>query len=233
MRETETPEQCAKKSNRRQGHSCNYAAMTSSPTVVTSIDALETLYPQVNPNSLTKETSVILPEYRTLIEASPFVSLATVGPAGMDCSPRGDRPQAVHVVDETTLHLPDRRGNNRMDSLRNIVEDGRVALLWLIPGITECMRVNGRAVLRADDAARELYPMRGALPATVIEITVEAVYFQCARAVKRADLWNPAVQVERDSLPTPGQIMTSITSGAFDGQAYDDALQQRQAETLY
>ena len=207
--------------------------MTTPASFVTSIDELESLYPTVNPNSLTKESPVLLPEYRALIEASPFVSLATIGPSGMDCSPRGDRPNAVHVVDEKTLHLPDRRGNNRMDSLRNIVEDGRVALLWLIPGITECMRVNGTAVLRNDDAARELYPMRGVLPATVIEITVDTVYFQCARAVKRAELWNPEVQVNRDSLPTPGQIMTAITNGEFDGQAYDDALQDRQAKTLY
>ena len=207
--------------------------MTQPAHTVSSIEHLESLYPQVNPNSLTKESPVLLPEYRTLIEASPFVSLATIGPSGMDCSPRGDRPQAVYVVDEKTLHLPDRRGNNRMDSLRNIVEDGRVALLWLTPGITECMRVNGHAVLRCDDQARELYPMRGVLPATVIEITIDTVYFQCARAVKRADLWNPDVQVDRDSLPTPGQIMTAITSGEFDGQAYDDALQQRQADTLY
>jgi len=206
--------------------------VTEPAQTVSSIDQLESLYPTVNPNSLAKESPIILPEYRTLIEASPFVSLATVGASGMDCSPRGDRPQAVHVVDETTLHLPDRRGNNRMDSLRNIVQDGRVSLLWLTPGITECMRVNGRAVLRFDGEARSRYPMRGNLPATVIEVTVESVYFQCARAVKRAQLWNPDVQISRDSLPTPGQIMTSITKGV-DGQAYDDELQERQATTLY
>ena len=211
---------------------CDYWVVTAQQTV-SSIEQLEALYPQVNPNSLAKESRVILPQYRTLIEASPFVALATVGPGGMDCSPRGDRPYAVHVVDETTLHLPDRRGNNRMDSLRNIVEDGRVALLWLTPGITECMRVNGQAVLRCDDEIRGLYPMRGNLPATVIEVTVESVYFQCARAVKRAELWNPHVQVSRDSLPTPGEIMTAITNGEFDGQAYDDELQDRQAKTLY
>ena len=207
--------------------------MTNAPEIVTSIDQLEALYPPVNPNSLTKESPIILPQYRTLIEASPFVSLATVGPGGMDCSPRGDRPQAVYVVDNKTLHLPDRRGNNRMDSLRNIVTDGRVALLWLIPGITECMRVNGKAILRSDESVRAQYVVDGKLPTTVIEVTVDAVYFQCARAVKRAKLWDADVQVERSSLPTPGQIMTAITDGTFDGQAYDDALQERQAKTLY
>ena len=207
--------------------------MAKASDLVTSIDQLEALYPPVNQNSLTKETDRLLPEYQTLIQASPFVALATIGPGGMDCSPRGDRPQVVHVVDDKTLHLPDRRGNNRMDSLRNIVQDPRVGLLWLTPGLTECMRVNGQAVLRADQAVRERYDMQGKLPTTVIEITVEAVYFQCARAVKRAKLWDPSVQVERTSLPTPGQIMTAITKGEFDGQQYDDELQERQAQTMY
>ncbi len=200
---------------------------------VTSISQLESIYDAINPSSLTKETTVITPEYQKLIEASPFVSVATIGPEGMDCSPRGDRPQVVHVVDENTLHLPDRRGNNRIDTLRNIVSDGRIALMFLIPGITECMRINGRAVLRHDPEALAMYAVGDKLPATVIEITVEAAYFQCARAVKRADLWNHEVQVDRGSIPSPGQIMTAITSGEFDGQAYDDALQDRQAATMY
>ena len=205
----------------------------SAPRHVTSIAQLESLYPQVNPASLTKETAVITMEYRRLIEAAPFFALATIGPGGMDCSPRGDRPQAIFVVDEHTLHLPDRRGNNRLDSLRNIVEDGRVAILLLIPGVTECMRVNGRAQLLQDPEALTPYAANGILPATVIELHVESVYFQCARAVKRADLWNPDLRVDRSSLPTPGGIMSAITKGAFDGQAYDDALQERQAKTLY
>ncbi len=132
------------------------------------------------------------PEYRRLIEASTFVALATVGSRGVDCSPRGDQPAAVHVVDERTIHIPDRRGNNRLDSLRNVVEDGRVGFLWLIPGMDECMRVNGRA-----------------------------------------DLWDPDRHVDSGSLPTPGQIMSAITDGKFDGQAYDAALRERQARTLY
>lgn len=203
------------------------------PQTVTSIQQLESIYTAVNPSSLTKETVVVTPEYQKLIEASPFVSVATIGPEGMDCSPRGDRPQVVYVVDEHTLHLPDRRGNNRIDTLRNIVSDGRIALMFLIPGITECMRVNGRAVLRHDPEALAMYAVGGKLPATVIEITVEVAYFQCARAVKRADLWNSDVQIDRGSIPTAGQIMTAITSGQFDGQAYDDALQERQAATMY
>ncbi len=205
----------------------------ANPQIITSIEELESIYSTVNPSSLTKEMAVITPEYQELIEASPFVSVATIGPGGMDCSPRGDHPQVVHVVNQNTLHLPDRRGNNRIDSLRNIVNDGRIALMFLIPGITECMRVNGRAVLRSDPDILAQYGVGDKLPATVIEITVEAAYFQCARAVKRADLWNPAAQIGRGSVPTPGEIMTSITSGAFDGQAYDDALQERQAATMY
>jgi PPOX class probable FMN-dependent enzyme len=200
---------------------------------VTSIEQLESLYAATNPNALMKETGFITPEYRRLIEAAPFAALATIGPEGMDCSPRGDLPSSVHVVDDRTLHIPDRRGNNRLDSLRNIVLDGRVALLLLIPGLTECMRVNGRAVLRFDEPTRARYPMREQLPTTVIEITTEAVYFQCARAVKRADLWNPDRRQSSESLPTPGQIMSAVTDGAFDGQAYDDQLEVRQEQTLY
>ncbi len=200
---------------------------------VSDIEQLEVIYGAVNPSSLTKQTAVVTPEYRRLIEASPFAALATVGPSGMDCSPRGDRPGVVRVIDELTIQLPDRRGNGRIDSLRNIVEDGRVALLFLIPGITECMRVNGTAVLRTDPELLAAYDVAGNTPASVIEITVADVYFQCARAVKRAQLWDPQVQVDRDALPTPGQIMTAITDGDFDGETYDAELQARQAKTLY
>lgn len=204
--------------------------------IVASLAELEAIYGEVNPNSLTKEVPVITAEYRALIEASPFVSLATVGSGdagGMDCSPRGDKGSVVTVVDERTLHLPDRRGNNRIDSLRNIVEDGRVALLFLLPGITECVRVNGTAVLRSDEAIRTIYAVDDKLPATVIEITAQTIYFQCARAVKRSAIWDPTTHLDRNDLPTPGKIMTAITEGGFDGATYDDELDARQAATLY
>lgn len=200
---------------------------------INSVDQLEAIYDSPSQASLDKETPVITDEYRQLIEASPFVALATVGPGGMDCSPRGDQPMAVRVFDSSTIHLPDRRGNNRLDSLRNIVEDGRVALLFLIPGVAECLRVNGTAVLRIESELLESYAVNDKLPACVVEITPQVVYFQCARAIKRSELWNPSQHRERSSLPSPGQIVSAITNGAFDGKSYDDALQERQARTLY
>ncbi len=201
--------------------------------VISSIDELEAIYQPANPNALAKQSDTLTAEYIELIEAAPMCALATVGPGGMDCSPRGDLPSAVTVVDEITIHLPDRRGNNRLDSLRNIVEDGRVALLFMIPGITECMRVNGTAVLRTDPDLLERYTVQGKAPASVIEITTEAVYFQCARALKRSEFWNPQRHRDRDSLPTPGEVMTAMTRGEFDGAAYDAELQDRQARTMY
>jgi len=186
----------------------------SDPRFVTSVSQLEALYPEINPASLVKEATVITPQYRELIEASPFAALSTIGPGGMDCSPRGDRHQVVHVVDERTVHLPDRRGNNRLDSLRNIVEDGRVALLLLIPGLSECMRINGRAVLRCDDEVLTRYVVNDRGPTSVVEITAEAVYFQCAKAVLRSDLWNPANHCDDGSLPTAGQILASMSEGS-------------------
>ncbi len=200
---------------------------------ITSVEQLEAIYDKPRPASLDKEASIITDEYRQLIEASPFMALATVGPGGMDCSPRGDKPAVVHVVDESTLHLPDRRGNNRLDSLRNIVADGRVALLFLIPGVAECLRVNGSAVLRIDPDLLNSYAVDGKPPASVVEITPHVVYFQCARAIKRSELWNPAQHRERGDLPSPGQIVSVLTDGAFDGESYDAALQERQAKTLY
>jgi uncharacterized protein len=201
--------------------------------LITSIDELEAVYGPINPNSLAKQTDWITPEYRRLIEASPFLALATSGEGGLDCSPRGDNGQAVTVVDEKTVHLADRRGNNRLDSLRNIVTDPRVGLLFLIPGVSECMRINGRAALSTAPALLERHTHEGKAPRSVIVVTVEAVYFQCARAIKRSELWNPEIQVDRASLPTPGQIMSAVTNGTFDGDAYDAELPARQTDTLY
>lgn len=207
--------------------------MNESANLITSIDRLEEVYGPVNPTSVDKESGWITPEYRELIEASPFLALATTGPGGLDCSPRGDAGSAVTVIDERTVHLADRRGNNRLDSLRNIVLDSHVALLFLIPGINECMRINGRAVLSTAPELLEQHAHDGKAPRSVIVVTVDVVYFQCARAIKRSEIWNVDRQVERSSLPTPGEIMIALTKGKFDGVAYEAELQTRQADTLY
>src|SRR5262249_10523276 len=140
--------------------------------------------------SLLKEVQRLTPEYRRWIEAAPFLALATIGPAGLDCSPRGDPAgELLHILDSKTLVIPDRRGNNRLDTLRNIVADPRVALLFLIPGADETLRVNGRAVISTDPALITRFTRNGKPPATVLIVTIESVYFQCARALKRAQLW--------------------------------------------
>jgi uncharacterized protein len=174
-----------------------------------------------------------VPEYQAFIEAAPFVALATRGPEGLDCSPRGDGPGFVRVRDEKTLLLPDRRGNNRIDSLRNIVRDPSVALLFLIPGIGETLRVNGRARISVEPSLLESFAIDGKAPKSVITITVEAVYFQCARAILRSELWNPQKHVARGSLPSAGQILAALSNNQVGGEAYDKELPERQRTTLY
>jgi PPOX class probable FMN-dependent enzyme len=200
---------------------------------ISSLAELEALYDQPAEASLLKETDRIIPEYRALIEAAPFAALATRGPEGLDCSPRGDAPGFVRVEGEKTLLMPDRRGNNRIDSLRNIVRDPHVALLFLIPGIGETLRVNGRAVISVEPALLESFAVDGKAPKSVIAITVDAVFFQCARAILRSELWNPQKHVARSTLPSAGHILAAVTADRFDGEAYDKALPERQKSTLY
>lgn len=206
----------------------------SDPHSITSLAALEALYDQSPAQaSILKEKDRVVPVYRALIEASPFAALATRGPEGLDCSPRGDGPGFIRVRDDRTLLLPDRRGNNRIDSLRNIVRDPQVALLFLIPGLGETLRVNGRAAISVEPALLESFSVDGKAPKSVLVIAVEAVYFQCARAIVRSDLWNPHKHVARSALPSAGQILAALSRSGFDGEAYDRALPERQRATLY
>jgi uncharacterized protein len=202
-------------------------------TTITTLSELEAVYGEINKGSLLKETDRVVPEYQAFIEAAPFVALATRGPEGLDCSPRGDGPGFVRVRDEKTLLLPDRRGNNRIDSLRNIVRDPSVALLFLIPGIGETLRVNGRARISVEPSLLESFAIDGKAPKSVITITVEAVYFQCARAILRSELWNPQKHVARGSLPSAGQILAALSNNQVGGEAYDKELPERQRTTLY
>ncbi|SEL63314.1 hypothetical protein SAMN04515666_104518 [Bosea lupini] len=207
------------------------------PHRITSLDQLAVVYPNpVAPASVIKEIDHVDANYGALIAASPFFVLATNGPEGLDCSPRGDQPGFVTVSDAKTLLIPDRRGNNRIDSLKNLLSDNRIGMLFLIPGYGETLRVNGTAVLSTDPGLCARFEMAGKLPACVMVVTVEAAYFQCSRAVVRADLWNPAVQVDKRSLPSAGTILRDISARAteaFDGDAYDKALPERVKATLY
>lgn len=206
---------------------------------ITSLDQLAALYPgPIAPASVHKELDHVDANYAALIAASPFFVLATVGPQGLDCSPRGDMPGFVTVRDAKTLLIPDRRGNNRLDSLKNILFDDRIGMLFMIPGYGETLRVNGRAELTCDPELCERLAMAGKLPASVMIVHVEAVYFQCSRAVVRAELWNAAKHVDKRSVPSAGQILRDITARkaeveTFDGEAYDKALPERVKATLY
>lgn len=202
--------------------------------LVTSMSGLEALYTEkpYGP-ALVKEIDHISSQYRALIEAAPFVVLATNGPDGLDCSPRGDPPGFVRVRDEHTLLIPDRRGNNRIDSLRNLITDPRVALLFLIPGVGETIRVMGRAAISIDPQLCASFALHGKTPRCVLVIAVERAFYQCTKAIIRSKLWDPATQVERASLPTPGKILAEITGGKMGGEEHDRTAPERIKQTIY
>ena len=200
---------------------------------IADVATLEKLYGAPAGASLAKEVDHLHPHYQRLIAASPFFVLATCGPGGMDASPRGDAPGFVAVQDEKTLLIPDRRGNNRVDSLRNILADPRVALLFLIPGVGETLRVNGRAEIRTDPVLLERFAVEGKLPRSVIVVRVDTCFFQCARAIFRSNLWDASRQIERKSLPSLGTIVADITGQQFDGKKYDEGLYERLKSGLY
>jgi uncharacterized protein len=201
---------------------------------ITTTEELERLYSDAPYGpALIKEANYITPQYRKLIEAAPFVVLATSGPEGLDCSPRGDPPGFVRVLDEHTLVIPDRRGNNRIDSLRNLVRDPRVALLFLIPGVGETMRVTGRARISTDPKLTESFVINGKAPKCVLVVTIETAYFQCTKAIIRSKLWDPKSIVDRKTLPTPGSIIAELTGGKMGGPEHDRLAPDRIKETIY
>ena len=209
--------------------------MTQTPRdhFVTSIEDLERLYDKPYGPSLVKEADRITAPYRAFIEAAPFFALASGGPDGFDCSPRGDAPGFVRIADESTLLVPDRRGNNRMDTLRNIVHDPRVALLFLIPGCGETIRVNGRAKISTDPALTGSFVVDGKAPRTVIVVAVDRIYYQCAKAIVRSKLWDATRHVDRRSLPSAGAILADLTQGRMGGPEHDRAAPGRLEATLY
>ena len=200
---------------------------------ITDVAELERLYGAPSGAAVEKEIDYIHPHYRRMIAASPFVVLATGGPDGLDTSPRGDAAGFVIVEDEKTLLIPDRRGNNRIDSLRNIIANPHVALLFLIPGVGETLRVNGRAMISTAPALLERFSVGGKLPRSVIVVKVDTVFFQCSRAVFRAKLWDPAQQIERSSLPSLGTMVDDISQSRIKAADYDRGLYERLRSSLY
>ncbi len=201
--------------------------------LIDTIAALDELYGAPSPASIVKEIDFIHPHYRAFIQAAPFVALATSGPGGMDASPRGDASGFIHVEDEKTLLIPDRRGNNRVDSLRNIVADPRVALLFLIPGIGETLRVNGRAAISVAPDLLERFAVKGKAPRSVLIVTVETVFFQCSRAILRSDLWNPENRIDRKKLPSMGTILADLSNHRMDANTVDEEWPERARKQLY
>ncbi|WP_029007747.1 pyridoxamine 5'-phosphate oxidase family protein [Azospirillum halopraeferens] len=200
---------------------------------VTDTAALESLYGRPAGASLRKETDHLTPGYRAFVEAAPFCVVATCGPEGPDASPRGDGPGFVRVRDARTLLIPDRRGNNRLDSLRNLVHDPRLALLFLIPGVDETLRVVGRAVIDADPDLCAAFAVDSRAPKTVLVVSIESVFFQCARALIRSRLWDPQARVDRTALPSTGTLLAEASGGAEGGENYDRSLAERLPGSLY
>lgn len=199
---------------------------------IQDIPALEALYGTPATAATVKVADRVTPEYRAWIEASPFCALCTVGPEGLDGSPRGDDGPVASVLDEVTLALPDRRGNNRIDSLRNIVRDPRVALMFLIPGSGTVIRVNGTARITADQDMLDRFAIHDKTPRSVIVVNVAEVYFQCARAVMRARLWEGGI-ADPAGLPTPGRILEAMSRAAIDGADYDKDWPGRAAGSMW
>ncbi|GGB44299.1 pyridoxine biosynthesis protein [Roseibium aquae] len=187
---------------------------------IASVSELETHYGAPGEASLIKEVDHLTTKYRVVVETAKFCTLATTGPEGIDCSPRGDAEPVVRIADDRTLLLPDWRGNNRIDSLRNIVEDPRVALMFMVPGWNNVLRINGSAKISVDRDLLASFEMEGKHPRSVIVIAIKQVYFQCARALMRSDLWNPDQRIDPNFLPKPGHMMQEIKA-AFDGAQYD------------
>jgi len=203
------------------------------PKPVRTIEELDALYGAPLDRALIKELDTISAPYRAFIEKSPFVVMATSGPEGLDCSPRGDPAGFVRVLDPQRVALPDRRGNNRLDSLRNLVRDPRVSLLFLVPGVGETLRINGRAEIRVDEALCRSFSMRGKAPVSVVVVSVDRVYYQCQKALVRSRLWSADSQVPRSSLPSAGAMLEELSDSEIDGSEYDRRYPERMKKTLY
>ncbi|ROM92608.1 pyridoxamine 5'-phosphate oxidase family protein [Pseudomonas brassicacearum] len=201
--------------------------------MLTTVEQLEAIYGRPHDRAVRKEIPFLNLDYQAMVRASPLVILSSVGPDGMDGSPRGDTPGFVRIIDERTLAIPDRPGNNRIDTLRNIVLDSRISLLFIIPGIGETLRVNGRARISAEPALLESFAVNGKPARTVILVEVEAAYFHCSKAIVRSDLWNPEKYLDRSALPTAGAFHKRLNDGQFDAEAYDREAPVRALDSLY
>lgn len=200
---------------------------------IKDIESLEALYGTPGEASIVKVADNLTPKYRALIEASPFFALASVGPEGLDCSPRGERGGAFKIKDDKTIIIPDRRGNNRIDTLRNIVRDGRIGMLFLIPGAGTTIRLNGKAIVTKDPSLLESLLRDGKEPRSAIIVTIEEIYTQCSRAIMRSDLWNSKHFIQHGDIPTVGDVLKEQTQGRIDSVKYDKEWPDRAKKTMW
>jgi uncharacterized protein len=207
--------------------------MDANGFAVTSVEQLEALYGEPRPVAVLKEVATITYGYARLIEAAPFVAIATSGPEGLDCSPKGDPAGFVRILGKKTLAIPDRPGNNRIDGMRNIVRDPRIALLFLIPGVGETLRVNGRATISVDPDLLQSFAIGGKPPRSVLIVHVERIYFHCSKAIVRSKLWQESAKIDRAALPSTGALIAELSGGKFGGAAYDAEAPARIQAELY
>lgn len=207
--------------------------VSQSDRFVETLEELVEIYGEPGEASKVKVTSVITEDYRKFIEVSPFLTLATAGSTGLDCSPRGDEPGFVRVVSPKMVQMPDRRGNNRIDSLRNLLHDPRIAMLFFLPGCKYTLRLNGAARISIDPSLLESFAIDNKRPRSVMVVDVHEVYFQCGRALMRSDLWNPQGFRSDDAIPTPGKILANLTNDRIDGEQYDKDWPDRAKDSLW
>ncbi len=207
--------------------------MSTGDHLVTTMEQLQALYGEKMPAAVIKEIDHINDSYRKLIEAAPFVAVATSGPEGLDCSPKGDARGFVRILDDKTVAIPDRPGNNRLDGFRNIVRDPRIALLFLIPGVGETLRINGRAAITIDPELMQSFAVNGKLPRCVLVVRIESIYFHCSKAIVRSKLWDTETKIDRKSLPSTGTIVAELSKGRLGGEEYDRAMPERIKAQLY
>jgi len=201
--------------------------------IIQCADELSPLYGPPQERSVRKQIDHLDDYCRAFIAASPLVIVSTQNAGAADASPRGDFPGFVHIADEHTLLIPDRRGNNRLDTLKNLVDNPAIGLLFLVPGRHETFRVNGEAILSRDPELTSQFSVQGTAPRTVIVVAVKEAYIQCSRALVRADLWNPAKYAQPGDVPTMGQIMAAHTCGFVEAQSFDEEARANVPVTLY
>ncbi len=203
---------------------------------INSLSELQERYGKTVKQAQWKEIDHINDHYRQFIEASPFLILSTYGNKGIDCSPRGDPPGFVRVIDKNQLLIPDRRGNNRLDSLQNIVANGQVGLIFIVPNVGETIRVSGFAKIIVDQTLCDSFSINNKAPNSVISVKVHKAYYQCQKALVRSALWDSSTYIEREKLPTSGQMaenFSSMHNSEFDGDAYDRNYPRHIKKTIY